>query len=125
MSPLDVLKIIHENAFKTTMGNVGLKQADFDLVTQALSQKPDYAYNPNDWEATYTSDQFAELNDDLNVRFGDVRELATLIEGPRMFAAIKVTAWDDAGDPESYETEWFHSKEEADAAVATQHKRTD
>lgn len=84
--------------------------------------KPDYAYNPDDWESTYSWDQRADLEDELEIRLGDVRQVATLIEGPAKFLAVKVTTWDEAGDPDDYEVGWFDTKAEADAAVAAQLK---
>ena len=83
-------------------------------------EQPDYAYNPEDWECTYSWDQRAELEEELEIRLGDVRQVATLIEGPAKFLAIKVLTRYADGDPDDYEVAWFDTKEEAEAAVAAQ-----
>lgn len=83
---------------------------------------PDYVYNPDDWEATYGLRQRDALEEELDVRLGDIKKVGTLVEGPTMFVVIWVRTWDEAGDPDYYDVEWFTSEEAAKAAVAAQKK---
>ncbi|HZT90363.1 MAG TPA: hypothetical protein VFA12_20650 [Stellaceae bacterium] len=77
----------------------------------------DYIYDPDDWEITYNATDRYMLFDDHQLRFGEIKQFATLIKGAPVWAACVVIGLDDEGEPEESEIRWFNSEEEARAAV--------
>jgi hypothetical protein len=77
---------------------------------------PDYIFDADEWECTYS---YADRNlalEDLDLRVGDVKRFRTLVEGPDRFAARVVVTRDEAGDPDEIEWQWFDTEAEARAA---------
>ncbi len=79
--------------------------------------KYDYVYNPEDWEATYhdtceLGERYVEDSDP-----GTVFEAQTLIEGPKIYGARVPTSFDEDGDWDGEEVQWFATKVEAEAAA--------
>lgn len=77
----------------------------------------DYVFNPEDWEETYhTTCELAECYvEDSDP--GTVFEAQTLIEGPKIYGARVPTSFDEDGDWDGEEVQWFATKEEAEAAA--------
>lgn len=78
---------------------------------------PDYIYEPDNWEYTCNWDDRDNLTEDSDLFCGEVREYATLIQGPPVYAAHVPISFDADGDFEETEIQWFHSLEEATAAA--------
>lgn len=80
--------------------------------------KYDYVFNPEDWEETYhdtceLGERYVEDSDQ-----GAILEAQTLIEGPKIYGARVPTSFDEDGDWDGEEVQWFATKEEAEAAVS-------
>lgn len=75
------------------------------------STDPDYVYSPEDWV-------FWDERDDLmdDVKSCEVREFATLIEGPKKWAVLPLGGW---------HAEWFDTKEDAEAFAASEKAKMD
>lgn len=76
---------------------------------------PDFVYVLEDWECTWPFDDRDMIADDMDG--GAIREVGTLIAGPSMWVAQVPVSWDEDGDPEEWEVQWFDTKEAAEAAV--------
>lgn len=80
----------------------------------------DYAYWPDDWEFTCDARDLSPL-DEFAVQDaprGTIVEMATLIKGPTKYAAKVPVTFDEDGDPDEEEIQWFDTREEAEAALA-------
>jgi hypothetical protein len=83
-----------------------------------MQREPDYIYDPDDWECTWNWEDSDILAEDT-VQFGDgVHRFNTLIEGPPIFAARVPISFDESGEPDETEIQWFDSEDDALAAVA-------
>lgn len=81
------------------------------------SLEPDYCFDPADWEFTCDwkdKDQVHGYGEALSG--GAPMEVATLIRGPRKWVADVPITWDEDGDPDKTEIQWFDSEEDASAA---------
>lgn len=78
-------------------------------------KEPDFCYVANTWETTWPFEDRDMIADEINP--SDVVEVGTLIAGPTMWVAKVPVAWDDDGDPEDWEVQWFDTKEAAEAAA--------
>ena len=85
-------------------------------VTEA--RNPDYIYDPQEWEYTCDWDDRYLLTDDLT--FGQILEVNTLFVGASKFAARVPISFDEDGDVEDDEVQWFDSRGEAEAALHPQ-----
>lgn len=108
----------------------GLKEMEMvqaDSGEPALSEKvnsaaetqrwPDYIYEPDDWEYTCNWDDRNNLTEDADIFLGDVREFATLTQGPPIYATLVALTFDENGDPDETEIQWFWTRAEAEAAT--------
>ena len=77
--------------------------------------EPAHVYDPTDWVCTYPWGDRCELQEDLIP--GEIKQFATLIDGPPRFMARIVVSVDDAGDADDTEYRWFNSEDEARAAL--------
>ena len=91
-----------------------------DLVLEKT--EPDYIYDPDDWEITFNYEDKGELLYYVHgaqfIPVGEVKRFATLISGPERFAAHVPVTWDDKGDPDDAEFQWFETEKEARTAAA-------
>lgn len=79
---------------------------------------PDYVYDPDNWESTFQWEDRFCLVDELSLWYKDIKRFETLVRGPDKFVVNVVLSWDDTGDPDETEIQWFDTKEEAEKAVA-------
>lgn len=79
---------------------------------------PDFVYDPDNWEVTYPWVDRAEMVDGMGLWYKDIKRLETLVRGPDKWVVDVVLTWDDDGDPDETELQWFDSKEEAEKALA-------
>lgn len=77
-----------------------------------------WIYDPADWEITYAWSDCEQLIDASHLEIGDCRKFATLIDGPKIYAARLPTRFDAEGEIEDAEVQWFHSRADAETAVA-------
>lgn len=80
-------------------------------------KEPDFYYNPDNWEATYSSKALEELlesetKDDLFV----VNRFLTLYKGPERFA-VQLPVSYEGGEPDRIEWKWFSTQHEAENAA--------
>lgn len=87
-----------------------------------MSDKPDYVYDPEDWEATYSWDDRDCLTEDISLGAGEVKMFRTLIQGPNKYVAEITLTLDDEGCPDETEIRWFDTLEAAQAAIAAMPK---
>lgn len=80
--------------------------------------KPDYVYDPDDWECTYEWSDRSEMVENYDLDHGAVKKFNTLVNGPPKFAVNVILARDEAGDVEDDEIQWFDNEDEAKAAAA-------
>ena len=66
---------------------------------------PDWVYNPDDWECTYSWEDRDDLADHEEIEFSGIQRFATLIQGPDKFCAYI-----------NNEYVWFDSRADAEAA---------
>lgn len=81
---------------------------------------PDYVFDPDSWETTYSWDSRQDLLEDIGMDWGPIGEpkkLRTLVYGPDRWVAHIVLSWDDTGDPDETEVRWYDTEEEAKAAI--------
>jgi hypothetical protein len=78
--------------------------------------KPDFIYDPEEWEYTVPFEDKANMADDLSNC--EVKRFSTLIKGPDIFAARVPTGVDECGDVTDSELEWFDTLEAAQAAAS-------
>lgn len=93
---------------------LGARTPPEGAVTEAQGwRKPDFVYDPHDWECTVPWSDRSILWDDWPR--SDTMEIATLFEGPTMWAACVPTEWDE---DEAVDFEWqlFSTKEAAEKA---------
>jgi hypothetical protein len=91
---------------------------DLEAEVAALRKRldePAHVYDPTDWVCTYPWGDRCELQEDLIP--GEIKQFATLIDGPPRFMARIVVSVDDAGDADDTEYRWFNSEDEARAAL--------
>jgi len=84
-----------------------------------MSIKPDYCYDPDEWECTFTWKNRDDMFHDGHVSHldvGDVKHVVTLLKGPDKFAVNVVTKRDPDGDVEDSEIQWFDDAESARTA---------
>lgn len=86
-------------------------------MEKAKLPKFDYVFNPEDWEETYhdayeLGERYVE-----DSKPGTILEAQTLIEGPKIYGARVPLSFDEDGDWDHEEVEWFATKEEAQAAI--------
>lgn len=88
--------------------------------------QPDFIYDPTDWEATYPYEERELLVEDdywgSKPALGEVKEFATLIRGPKRYAAHVVVTRDEDGEPDDTDIQWFDTLPEAQAAIRAQGK---
>lgn len=79
--------------------------------------KYDYVYNPDDWLCTY--DDACELGEYYleDSYCGTVLEAQTLLLGPKLYGARVPISFDEDGDWDEEEIQWFATKEEAEQAA--------
>ena len=80
----------------------------------------DYAYYPEEWEFTCDASDLSSL-DEFAVQDkprGTIVEMATLIRGPKKYAAKVPITFDEDGELDEEEIKWFDTREEAEAALA-------
>lgn len=76
---------------------------------------PDFIYDPDDWEYTWSWDDRQNATDDtIRYRLGEWKRFETLIQGPEKIAAYVLKQ--DAKDESDIELRWFDSEEEAKRA---------
>lgn len=85
------------------------------LATKAGWREPDYIYSPAD---TINWADRDDLINDIDLDYSEIRELGTLIEGPKKYVVRVVISRDAEGDAEEAETRLFNTRAEAEAAVA-------
>jgi len=97
-------------------------QAEVDAALAALASgeqgnaaKPDYCYDPAEWE--FTCDWSDRINMTEEMPLGEIRQIATLLKGPDKWAAHVPITWHE-GEPDETEIKWFDSEAEAIAARA-------
>ena len=75
---------------------------------------PDFIYNPDNWDCTYSWRDRDELTDgdDLD----EPHEFATLMIGPPKWAVEVVLTPDQDGEPDETEIQWHDTREAALAA---------
>lgn len=86
----------------------------------AFTKDFDFAYWAEDWEFTASADHL-ELIDEQAVEDaprGSIAEISTLVKGPTKYAAKVPVTFDEDGDPDEEEIQWFDTREEAEAALA-------
>lgn len=84
---------------------------------------PDYCYDPLEWDSTYhwaDRDEMHDYGSVLGVR--EILRVRTLYSGPDRWAAKVPITFDEHGDPDETEVQWFRSEEEATAAVLIEAK---
>lgn len=74
---------------------------------------PDYLYNPEDWEVTYSWGDRDNAAEDVEVEHCGIQKFATLTKGPDIFCV-----WLDN------EYRWFKTRGEAEAAWKADAART-
>lgn len=101
----------NELAHQTLYSFEGLSE-DMPSIKAALEEpvKPDYVYNPEDWEVTYPFSDRSQCFEDA-VEIGEVKVFSTLVDGPDLYVTrVK--------DEDGYFTEQeFPTMEEAQAAA--------
>lgn len=88
------------------------------MTEDTTEREPDRVYDPDDADNTYDWADRDGAADDADMDVGEVKRFATLIKGPDWFAAIVPLSFDEDGEPDETETQWFESEEAAKAAVA-------
>ncbi|WP_313349367.1 Lar family restriction alleviation protein [Paracoccus sp. (in: a-proteobacteria)] len=91
-------------------------------VTVEAARQPDFCYDPEYWDCTYTWEDACELEDGLQygLRKGDdqVARVCTLFSGPdKWVARIPLDTTGD-GEADDWEVRWFDSREAARAALS-------
>lgn len=79
-------------------------------------KKPDWIYDPDNWEYTHGWEDRDLLVDDLYGGLSEPKEFATLIKGPPVWVKEVTLTHDENGDPDKTEMQWFNSLEEAEKA---------
>lgn len=79
-------------------------------------KEPEYVFDPDDWETTYSWKDCDELTDGWTGELWEPHEFATLVQGPRKWAKEVIVTRDENGDPDETEIRWFDSAEAAIAA---------
>jgi len=87
-----------------------------DKMRREAEETPDYCYDTEDWETTHEWGDRDMLVDGYDVH--DIVEVACLKQMPHKYAVTLAVEWSDEGDPEDWETFWYDTIEEAEAAVA-------
>lgn len=86
---------------------------DIPSIKAALEEpvKPDYVYNPEDWETTYPFSDRSQCFEEASLDVGDVLTVSTLVDGPDLYVTrVK--------DEDGYFSEQEYSTmEEAQAAA--------
>lgn len=78
--------------------------------------KYDYIFNVDDWDHTYNDTHELEECQLYMAEPGTVVTAQTLTLGPKIYGAVIPVAFDDDGDLEECEVQWFKTKDEAAAA---------
>lgn len=88
-----------------------------DIPAQEAEEapKPDFYYDPENWERTY--DNFNDVLIDSDILPGRTMELQTLFTGPVCFGAAVPVSLDEMAQPAGFETKVFDSLEEAEEAI--------
>lgn len=87
------------------------------MLREVLDRDPDYIYNTNSWNSTISWENRGLITDYLD--FGDgIVGLVSLYSGPTKFVARVPVTFDENGDPDETEVQWFDTREEAEAAVS-------
>jgi hypothetical protein len=77
-----------------------------------------WIYDPREWDCTYSWRDRGQLAEAADLALGEIREFASLIDGPLIHAARIPTAFDEDGLPEETEVQWFRSRSEAQSSLA-------
>lgn len=96
-------------------GNMMDAKSVADALTALPKRDPDHVYNIDDWEFTSDWDDRINLTDDMPL--GSLMHVGVLYDGPPKWAAHVPVTWDDDGDPDDTEVQWFDSKADAEAAL--------
>jgi hypothetical protein len=87
------------------------------ITTGDRRPSPDFIYDPENWEITYCwSDRGMLAEHELDDCAREIKKFHTLFEGPPKWAVNVPTAFDEDGLPEEWETRWFDTEAEAQAA---------
>ena len=79
---------------------------------------PAYIYDPEEWDATFDyGDRDYLAEESLDALLPGVKRFKTLVHGPDKFAAMVAVTFDEDGNPDELELQWFDSEQEAQAAV--------
>jgi hypothetical protein len=89
-------------------------EAEATALRKRLNE-PAHVYDPKDWEFTHPWSDRCHFEEGLVP--GEIKQFATLIDGPPRFMALVVVSTDDAGDADDTEYRWFDSEDEARAAI--------
>lgn len=85
---------------------------------QGNAPKPDYCYDPHDWEYTHDwADRDLILEEKKPWDIVEPMRIATLAKCPDKWVIAVPIEWDD-GEADEWEFQWFDSKEQAAAARA-------
>jgi len=88
-------------------------------TTPTPTPTPDYCYDPKNWEFTCNWEDREQVHGHGEaLSGGKLMEVATLIRGPRKWVADVPITWDDDGDPDNTEIQWFDSEDDARAALS-------
>lgn len=91
-------------------------RAQAAIADYEAHRRPDFIYNPADWDVTCQWNNWGPLVDDVDLR--EPLRLRTLFEGPDKWVTDIPVAWDDDGTPCEREARMFDSEEAAKAALA-------
>jgi len=84
----------------------------------------DHFYSPDEWEATYAAADAYEIGEWIvdGDGYGQGCEIATLINGPKLFAGHYPIGWVDDSDPgdiDDWEVRFYESRDHWKRAVAS------
>ena len=96
-------------------GNMMDAKAVADALAALPKRDPDHVYNIDGWEFTSAWEDRINLTDDMPL--GSLMHVGVLYDGPAKWAAHVPVTWDDDGDPDETEVQWFDSKADAEAAL--------
>ncbi len=82
-------------------------------------KEPDYCFDPGDWLETYawTDREYVHQEGDA-LDVGQPMRVATLVKGPDWWVAQVPISFDEYGDPDETEIQWFQSEAEARAVIS-------
>ncbi len=88
------------------------------LVSTKNDEHPQWLYDPTDWGGAYSWRDRWLLTQAADLSLGELREFASLVDGPPIYAARLPIAFDEDGLPDETQVDWFRSRSEAQTALA-------